>query len=177
MKKRFAVIGYGGQGDWHCQQILKSDVAELAGVYDIKKSRQELAKSRNIFVYDSLSSLLEDESVDAVVVVTPNDSHKELVIQSLKAKKHVICEKPVEMSVQALDEMEDAAKKANKLFTVHQNRRWDVDFLAMKQILTSQEIGDMINIESRVHGQEEFQVTGEGKKNLEEECFWIGVFI
>ena len=45
-----------------------------------------------------------------------------------------------------------AAKKAGKLFTVHQNRRWDVDFLAIKSIIASGEIGDTINIESRVHG-------------------------
>ena len=52
----------------------------------------------------------------------------------------------------ALDEMLAAAEKSGKFFTVHQNRRWDVDFLAMKQIVNSGEIGELINIESRIHG-------------------------
>lgn len=152
MKKNIAVIGYGGQGGWHCKQILKSDVAQLAGIYDIKQSRMDAAVSENIHTYESVDALLADESVDAVVVATPNDSHKELVVKALEAGKHVICEKPVDVTVEAFDEMCAAAEKSGKLFTVHQNRRWDVDFLAMKQIVNSKEIGDIIRIESRIHG-------------------------
>ncbi|MBQ7841246.1 MAG: Gfo/Idh/MocA family oxidoreductase [Lachnospiraceae bacterium] len=152
MKKKIAVIGYGGQGGWHCKQILKSDVAELAGIYDINPARGQLAKEDNIHVYESADALLKDTDIDAVVVATPNDSHKELVIRALNAGKNVICEKPVEVSVEAFDEMCAAAERAGKLFTVHQNRRWDVDFLAMKQIIGSGQIGDVIRIESRIHG-------------------------
>ncbi len=151
-KTKIAVIGYGGQGKWHCGQLLKSDVAELAGVYDIDPVKQQQIREAGIRCYDSFEEVLADESVQAVTVVTPNDCHKELVIRSLEAGKNVICEKPVEMSVAAFDEMADAAKKSGKLFTVHQNRRWDVDFLAMKKIAHSGEIGDLLNIESRVHG-------------------------
>ena len=152
MKKKIAVIGYGGQGSWHCVQILKSDVAELTGIYDISEARNKVALENGIRVYASVEELLADSSVEVVVVATPNDSHKELVISALDAGKHVICEKPVEMSVKAYDEMCDAAKRNGKLFTVHQNRRWDVDFLAMKQIVESGKIGDVIRIESRIHG-------------------------
>ena len=90
--------------------------------------------------------------METVVIAVPNDDHKELVIRSLEAGKNVICEKPVEMSVAAFDEMTAAADKSGKLFTVHQNRRWDVDYLAMKKIVESGEIGELINIESRIHG-------------------------
>ena len=44
-KTKIAVIGYGGQGKWHCGQLLKSDVAELAGVYDIDPVKREIAES------------------------------------------------------------------------------------------------------------------------------------
>ena len=71
---------------------------------------------------------MADAAVDAVVIAVPNDCHKELVIKALEKGKNVICEKPVEMSVAALDEMIAAADKSGKFFTVHQNRRWDVDF-------------------------------------------------
>lgn len=152
MKKNVAVIGYGGQGAWHCNQILNSDVVSLSGIYDIREIRRNAAKENGIFVYDSNEALISDEKVDIVVIAIPNDDHREWVKKALEAGKNVICEKPVEMSVEALDDMIATAEKSGKLFSVHQNRRWDVDFLAMKQISGSGEIGKIINIESRVHG-------------------------
>ncbi len=151
-KMRVAVIGYGGMGGWHAEHLLKSDVAELAGVYDIKKERNELAESRGIFAYASLEELLADKSVELVTVAIPNDSHEEVVVASLNAGKNVICEKPVALSLESLDRMIAAAKANGVLFTTHQNRRWDVDYLAMKQIHDSGELGKVINLESRVHG-------------------------
>ena len=150
-KKKIAVIGYGGQGAWHCKQILKSDVAELAGTYDIRQVRRDAATAEGVHIYESTEALLADD-IDAVVVATPNDSHKELVIRALEAGKNVICEKPVDTTVRAFDEMCEAAARCGKLFTVHQNRRWDVDFLAMKEIVSGGNIGEIIRIESRIHG-------------------------
>ena len=152
MKKTFAVVGYGGQGAWHCDRILASDVASLAGTYDIKPNRMEAARAKGIFTYDSYAALLADPAVEGVVIATPNDVHKELVIAALQAGKHVICEKPVEMTTAAFDEMTAAAAASGKLFTVHQNRRWDVDYLAVKRVIESGEIGEPIRLESRIHG-------------------------
>ena len=152
MKKNVTVIGYGGQGGWHAGHALKSDVVSLLGIYDIDEKKIELARSRSIKTYSSLDEALADPKCDIVVIATPNDSHEEIVVKALGAGKNVICEKPVEMSVASLDRMLDAAKKSGKLFTVHQNRRWDVDFLAMKQIIADGDIGDVIRIESRIHG-------------------------
>jgi len=150
--KNIAVIGYGGQGAWHCGQIMKSDICTLAGIYDIRDVRREAAKNNGIHVYASNEEIFNDKSVDAVVVAVPNDVHSDLVINALKAGKNVICEKPVEMSVKAFDKMVDAARESGKVFTVHQNRRWDVDFLAIKGIIESGEIGKPICIESRIQG-------------------------
>ena len=152
MKKNFAVIGYGGQGAWHTRQILASEVAALTGVYDIDPAKNALAEKNGIHAYSSFEEVLADSAVETVVIAVPNDDHKELVVKSLEAGKNVICEKPVEMSVAAFDEMTAAADRSGKLFTVHQNRRWDVDYLAMKKIVESGEIGELINIESRIHG-------------------------
>ncbi len=152
MKKNLVVVGYGGQGGWHADHALKSDVVTLRGIYDIKQERMDLAKSKGINTYDSFEAVLADNEIDIVVCATPNDVHKDIVIRALESGKNVVCEKPVALSVEDFDDMCAAAKKAGKLFTVHQNRRWDVDFLAIKSIIASGEIGDTINIESRVHG-------------------------
>ena len=90
-KMKAAVIGYGGMGGWHAEHLLKSDVAELAGIYDIKEERSELARSRGIYAYDSLQALLDDKSVELVTVAIPNDSHEEVVVAALNAGKNVIC--------------------------------------------------------------------------------------
>ncbi len=152
MKKNLVVIGYGGQGGWHANHALKSDVVALHGIYDIKQERMDLAQSKGIRTYESFEAVLADAAVDIVVCATPNDVHKDIVIRALEAGKNVVCEKPVALSVQDFDDMCAAAKKSGKLFTVHQNRRWDVDFLAIKSLINSGEIGETINIESRVHG-------------------------
>ena len=152
MKKNVAVIGYGGQGGWHANHALNSDVVALAGAYDILPERNAVAEEKGIHAYASFEEVLADKNVDIVVIATPNDDHKELVIRSLEAGKSVVCEKPVEMSVASLDEMIEAANRTGSFFTVHQNRRWDVDFLAIKEIIASEKIGAPIRIESRIHG-------------------------
>ena len=150
--KRVAVIGYGGQGAWHCSQVLKSDVVSLAGTYDIKENRREAARDNGIFVYESNEAIFGDKYVDIIVVATPNDIHEELVINALKSGHNVICEKPVALSVDEFDRMVNAAKESGKKLTVHQNRRWDVDYLGVKSVIESGEIGEVIRIESRIHG-------------------------
>ena len=152
MKKRIAIVGYGGQGAWHATWAQKSDVIELAGVFDIAEKRINAAHKLGIHVYTSREELLSDSSVDIVVCATPNDSHKEIVIDALNHGKHVVCEKPVALSVSDFDEMCEAASYSGKIFTVHQNRRYDVDYLAMQYIVNSGEIGEVINVESRIHG-------------------------
>lgn len=151
-KKNLVVIGYGGMGGWHVDHARKSDVVNLMGIYDIKPERAALARSRGIFAYDSLDAVLRDPAVDLVTVAIPNDSHLDVVLKALGAGKNVICEKPVALSTGDLQKMFDAADRRGKLFTVHQNRRWDVDFLAMKHLVQSGEIGPMLRIESRIHG-------------------------
>lgn len=61
MKKKAAVIGYGGMGSWHVNHIQNSDVVELAGIYDILPEKRELAESRGIHAYASREELLADQ--------------------------------------------------------------------------------------------------------------------
>lgn len=152
MKKNIAIVGYGGQGAWHGTMALKNDVVNVLGIYDIRPERIELAQKREIHTYSSFDEILNDKNVDIVVCATPNDSHEEICIKALNAGKHVICEKPVTLSVESLDRMVAEAEKCGRVFSVHQNRRWDTDFLAIKEVVDSKEIGDVFRIESRVHG-------------------------
>lgn len=164
IKKKVAVIGYGGMGGWHTRYILKSDVVELAGIYDIKPERCALAEENGIHAYSSFNELMADETVELVVIATPNDLHKALAIEAMKKGKNVISEKPVTLSSVDLQEIIDSSKKYKKLFTVHQNRRWDCDYLMMREVYSSDELGEVTAVESRIHGSRGIPGDWRGRK-------------
>ena len=140
-KRNVVVIGYGGMGGWHTRYLKESDAANLLGIYDIKPERCALAEENGIHAYDSWEQVLQDERVDFVTLAVPNELHKPLAIEAMKAGKHVISEKPVTLSSSDLQEIFDASAKYGRLFTTHQNRRWDCDYLMMKQAYASGELG------------------------------------
>ncbi len=146
------IVGFGGMGNWHRELIESIDGLEVAGIYDIKDSRVEYAKECGIKAYKSLEELLSDDRIDIVLVATPNDLHNPIAIKAMKAGKNVVSEKPVTLNSKDLQEMIDASKETGKLFTVHQNRRWDEDFLTMKKIYDERRLGEVFRIESRVQG-------------------------
>ena len=155
---KIAIIGYGGMGHWHGVRIKSynelgiGESLELKGVYDINEERCKLAKSEGYVVYSSANEIWEDSEIEAVIIATPNDVHIDYVKQASKAKKHVICEKPVSMNSQEAIEMFDVAESEGVNFEVHQNRRWDEDYLTVKNIYDNNLIGDVYLIESRVMG-------------------------
>ncbi|MBP3495049.1 MAG: Gfo/Idh/MocA family oxidoreductase [Clostridia bacterium] len=164
MKKKIAIVGYGGMGSWHVNHALKSDVLELAGIYDIDEEKVIKARSNGIYAYSSLDELINDKSVELVTIAIPNDVHLDTVVRCLEGGKNVICEKPVALSSDDLEKMIEASKKSNKLFTVHQNRRWDVDYLAMQHLANTKEIGKPLRIESRIHGSRGIPSDWRGEK-------------
>jgi len=147
-----AVIGYGGMGKWHTKRISEVDEVTLTGIYDIKQSQIELAKENGIKAYGSLDEVLCDSEVRVCTIAIPNDVHKEVAIKCMAAGKNVVCEKPVTLSSADLEEMIAAANKYGVLFTVHQNRRWDEDYLVAKKIVQDGKLGRVFRISSRVHG-------------------------
>jgi predicted dehydrogenase len=146
------VVGYGGMGGWHTDRIRDMEKFNLAGVWDIDPARLEVAKERGIRAYGSFEEVLADDSVSLLVIATWNDVHKPLCIAAMEAGKNVISEKPVTLSVVDLDEMIAVANRTGRLFTVHQNRRWDRDYLTMRQIVRQNLLGGIFRIESRVQG-------------------------
>ena len=164
LKKRVAVVGFGGMGGWHVKYILKSDVCELAGIWDIDEKRREAAIEKDIHVYSSLEDLLADETVDIVTIAVPNECHLPIAVAAMEAGKNVISEKPVALNSGELQQMIDCSNKTGKLFTTHQNRRWDKDFLVMKDLYATNDLGDIFTIESRVHGSRGIPGDWRGKK-------------
>lgn len=151
-KFRVGMIGYGGMAGWHRELIETIDGLEVGGIYDIKEERLKYAKSLGLNVYMSEEDLLRDETIDFVLVAAPNDIHKPAAIAAMRAGKHVVSEKPVTLSSADLDEMIAVSEETGRFFTVHQNRRWDEDFLTIKKVIEEGILGEVFRIESRVHG-------------------------
>jgi scyllo-inositol 2-dehydrogenase (NADP+) len=147
-----AIVGLGGMGNWHRETIAEFKNLSVCGSFDIKPSRQVFAREHGIEPYESFEAVLADPEVDIVLCATPNDVHRDICIRALEAGKHVVCEKPVTLDSAELQDIIDASEKTGKLFVVHQNRRWDEDFLTMKDIFNRNLLGDVFRIESRVQG-------------------------
>ena len=152
MQHNLAIVGLGGMGNWHRETIQNINGLDVIGSFDIKDDRQKFAESCGIKAYASLDDLLADDNVDIVLVSTPNDCHKEIAIKALRAGKNVVCEKPAALSSDEFAEMIKASEETGKFLTVHQNRRWDEDYLTMKKIYDENMLGGVFTIESRVHG-------------------------
>ncbi|MDR1598719.1 MAG: Gfo/Idh/MocA family oxidoreductase [Oscillospiraceae bacterium] len=152
MPIKLGIIGYGGMAGWHHANAVKVPGVEVVAAYDIDPERVKAAKEKGLRGYDTLEAFLKDDEVNLALVATPNDVHRELVCAALEAGKHTICEKPVSMSLAELDTMIAAAKKNGRLFSVHQNRRWDTDFQIAKEIIKSGKLGKVYAVQSRLHG-------------------------
>ena len=153
MGHKMGIIGYGGMASWHHQNSARINDFEVVAAHDIDAGRLAVAKEKGLKTYENVEDFLKDDSFDMVLVATPNNFHKEKVIAALKSGKNVICEKPVAMTVADFDEMYATAKEVGKLFTVHQNRRWDKDYCIVKKAIETGLVGKPYTIESRVMGQ------------------------
>ena len=149
---KMGIVGYGGMGSWHHRKLADFREIEVTAAYDIKEERRKLAMENGLAVYQSLEEILADEAIDIILIATPNNFHKEYAVKALRAGKNVICEKPVTIGSAELEEIIKVQKETGKLFSVHQNRRWDKDFRIVKKVLQDNTIGTPFYIESRVQG-------------------------
>lgn len=152
MNCHIAIVGYGYIGAIHAQYIRSCGFMNLTGIVDIAETRRQYAASQGIHVYQSFEEMLGDNTVEIVLIATPNHLHCPQTVRCLNAGRHVICEKPAALSVPELQRMFDAAQTNGRLFTAHLNRRWDADFLGLMRVLQSGMLGKVYDIESRVHG-------------------------
>ena len=149
---KMGIIGFGYMGHWHLKNAPRVDDVQVVAAYDIDPKKVAEARELGLEGFDTLDSFLASDLFNLVLVSTPNDVHCEMVCAALNAGKHVICEKPVAMSLDQLDRMIAASKANGRLFTVHQNRRWDKDFLIVKKLLESGDLGRVYALQSRLHG-------------------------
>jgi UDP-N-acetyl-2-amino-2-deoxyglucuronate dehydrogenase len=148
MKKiKFALIGCGRIGQRHAEHV--SNKAVLTAVCDTDSEKaSQLGKVYSCPYYSRIEELLATEKdVDVMSICTPNGLHAEHTIKSLRAGLHVLCEKPMALSVQDCGEMIKEAEKANKrLFIVKQNR-FNPPVEAVKKAIDEGKLGKLYSIQ------------------------------
>lgn len=129
----------------HIPEYADNPNCELVGFFNPTKSRAEdMAAKYGGKAYDSAEELLANPEIDAVSVCAANNAHAELTIKALKAGKHVLCEKPMAISLADCEEMVKVAKEQGKLLMIGQNQRLTKAHELAKKMIADGEIGKVI---------------------------------
>lgn len=141
---RTALLSYGMSGKvFHAPFLHLHPGFELLGSWERSKKliQNDYDNTRS---YASLEEVLNDESVDLVVVNTPTYTHYEYAKKALEAGKHIIVEKAFVGSSAEAEELRDLAKSKGLKLAVFQNRRWDSDFQTVKAVIDQGVLGDVV---------------------------------
>lgn len=144
-KTKIGVIGLGGVAQLvHLPNLSKLPNVELTAVAEINRNRLNTISDKfNIKQrYSNHHDLLAKSDVDAVVIATPTNTHKEISIDCLKAGKHVLVEKPLARKYSEAKEILDVAKKSKKILMVGMNLRYRPDAMLLRSLINANEIGD-----------------------------------
>jgi myo-inositol 2-dehydrogenase/D-chiro-inositol 1-dehydrogenase len=153
-KLKLGVIGTGRIGKVHIATLVQSvPQAEVIAIADINlDAANEVAKEFGIKnVFNNYSGVINHPEVEAVVICSPTDTHAEYIVAAAKAGKHIFCEKPVDLSLEVIQDALDSVEKAGVQLMVGFNRRFDPNFSKLKQLVADGKIGDphILKITSR----------------------------
>ena len=150
-KIRVGIVGHGFMGHEHEKMLSGMEEYQIIGISDIDPKQLEDVPE-GIKRYTSDEELFADPEIDVVLIVANNNQHHDLVIQAAKAGKDIICEKPVAMNVAELDDMVRITDECGVKFTVHHQRRLDLDFRTMKAVYDAGSLGDVYTVKSSLYG-------------------------
>ncbi|HGE8424326.1 TPA: oxidoreductase [Serratia marcescens] len=145
-----ALIGYGFVGKaFHAPLINAVPGLELSVVASRDAAKVHADLPHVQVIADPLEAIRRPE-VDLVVIASPNDTHAPLALAALEAGKHVVVDKPFTLDLAQARTLIAAVEKHDRLLSVFQNRRWDSDFLGVKQVIEQGLIGKVTHFESHI---------------------------
>jgi predicted dehydrogenase len=147
------LYGYGAIGREHAASAGAVEGLELRAICDRSAERRADAAGRfRVLTHAEGSGLLADQSVELVVVGVPPALHTQAVLESLRAGKHVVCEKPFALRASDADRMLEESARTGRTVTVYQSRRWDPDFVAMRDAVRRGDVGHPFYMEAFIGG-------------------------
>jgi len=143
------ILAYGMSG-----RVFQGPFVSLNPGFELKAVVERHEKKAHldlpgIISYDAVDDLINDSSIELVVVNTPPVTHVEYVQKALLAGKHVLVEKPIAITTAEVLALYDLARETGKHLFVFQNRRWDSDFVSLKKVIESGRLGSLIEVHLR----------------------------
>ncbi|MFO7696605.1 MAG: Gfo/Idh/MocA family oxidoreductase [Anaerolineae bacterium] len=139
------VVGYGYSG--RAFHTYLPTLAEGLNLYAIAVRNPEVQQTAaadhpGVKIFDGLDSMLADDAVQLVILATPHNTHHDLAIQAMNAGRHVVTDKVMAMNAREAEEMIQAAERNDVMLSVFHNRRWDWDYLTVKQVVADGLLGE-----------------------------------
>lgn len=144
---KFGVVGCGSIGPTHGAAIAQiPQEAELIAVADVVSERaHNMANKFGVKrVYSEFAELLADKDLDVICICTPSGMHADMAIRAMEAGKHVVVEKPMEVTLEACDRMIAAEDKTGKKLTVISQHRFDAATQLVKEAIDKGQLGKII---------------------------------
>ena len=144
---KFAIVGCGRIAQRHAEHISKR--GQLIAVCDIiQENADQLAATYGARAYNNYADMLSNErGIDVLAVCSPNGLHAQHAIEALKAGYHVLCEKPMGLTVKECGEMIQTAERSNKrLFAIKQNR-YNPPVVAVKELIDAGKLGKVLSLQ------------------------------
>ena len=139
------LIGCGLWGSIHAQAYSASPISKLVATSDLDKSRAEqLAQKFGSESWNTdYQELLSNPEISAVSITTPDHTHTPIILDALKAGKHVLVEKPLATTVEECEEILAARDESGKILMVDFHNHWNIPFLQVKEMVESGELGEL----------------------------------
>jgi len=142
-----ALLSYGMSGEiFHAPLIAAHAGFRLSKIVQ-RKTATAHRRYSSVQVVNSVDEVLRDDGIELVVINTPNETHFDFTVRVLEAGKHAIVEKPFSVTTSEADTLIALARKHDRVLTVFQNRRWDGDFLTLKQVVEQRLVGKIVEFE------------------------------
>jgi UDP-N-acetyl-2-amino-2-deoxyglucuronate dehydrogenase len=148
---RFAVVGLG-MGYHHCIDLKDTRGAELVAVCDQVPERVERAVQKfGVRGTNRFEEILGDPEIDVVNICTPSGTHSDMTCQALRAGKHVVCEKPPDVTVAKVDAMIACQRETGRKLQVIFQSRFEPLYRRLKEAITSGRLGPLVGVHGAVH--------------------------
>ncbi|WP_282135333.1 Gfo/Idh/MocA family oxidoreductase [Seonamhaeicola maritimus] len=143
------ILSYGMSGKlFHAPFLQDHPEFELIGIVERTKKKAHL-DFPHIKSYNSVDEILLDDSIELIIINTPNNTHFEYALKAIKAHKHVLIDKPFATTSSQAKQLFEEAKKNEVLALPYQNRRYDSDYLSVKEVIESGKLGNLIEVHFR----------------------------
>lgn len=166
---RIAIIGLGMASAPHAKSLLdlRDRVEVVAAFSPTEARRKEFADTHGLPVSGDLDAIFADASIGALMILTPPNTHLDLVRRAAETGKHVLLEKPLEISTARAEQMVEAMEAAGKKLGIVLQHRFRPVSIALAEMLRSGRLGDLVSASARLHNwrpQSYYDQPGRGTK-------------